>query len=707
MKSPKYPITHQVKRVDDYHGVRVPDPYQWLEDETSSVRAAWIAAQQAITEEHLSTIPFRAELRARLEQLAEYPRYYELIRQGPYITFKKNDGLQNQLVQYVQRSLSGPPEILVDPLDLSPDGTIRTTTATLSKDARYLGYSLSHGGGDWEEYFVKDMVTMEDLPDRLRWVKCSTIAWRGDGFYYSRYPEPCELSHILSRLNEYHQVWYHRVGTPQSADTLVYEDNDHPLRLHLVVTTQDERFAVLSIFDGAAGRAGNAIWVLDTEQSEPTFSPLVTSFDEVFRVIDNEQGRLLVHTNRGAPNWRVVLVDPASPDEQTWTEIIPQREVPLERVSAAGTRLFGIYRENAIDRVYVFDRTGKQEGEVELPGIGSVGGFVGQRQDQDVFWTFSSFTSPTTVYLYDIARRTSSVFEQSRAKFDPERYETRQVFYPSKDGIRIPMLVVHRRGLVFDGRSPAVLSGYGGFGMSVGSSYDPFLVALLERGVVFALANLRGGGEYGEIWHHAGWRDKKQTTFDDCIAAAEWLQANGYTSRDRCALMGASGAGLLVGAVMTQRPDLFAVTLPGAATMDMLRFHHFTVASHWVAEHGSSDDPAMFPILLAYSPLHNVTEGVRYPATLVTTYEQDDRVVPAHSFKFVATLQNKGTGPGPYLIRIDSKSGHGAVSLPKALDERADLYAFLLAHLPGAEVSAPGPVRLDRGESIARIPSQT
>jgi prolyl oligopeptidase len=392
MHHPAYPVTRQVEQVDDYHGTKVPDPYRWLEDEASSETAVWVAAQQLVTEKYLSQLPLRRDLRMRVEQLADYPRYYEPIRRGSCIVFRKNDGLQSQLVLHVQRGLDGTPGVLIDPHEISADGTTRITTVRLSGDAHYLGYGLSYGGIDWEEYHVKDLVTRQDLPDKLQWVKFSTIAWHGHGFYYSRYPEPRDLSHTLSKQNEYHQVWYHKIGTPQSADTLVYEDKEHPLRFHLVVTTQDERFAVLDILDGAAGYSGNATWVLDGKQGKPTLTPVMRSFEAVFRVVDNEGGQLLVHTNRNAPNWRVVLVDPMRPDERHWVDIIPEGDAPLDRVSAAGTKLFGIYRVDATDEVRIFDRTGTYESTMALPGIGSVSGFVGQPQDTEVFWT--SATSP-------------------------------------------------------------------------------------------------------------------------------------------------------------------------------------------------------------------------------------------------------------------------------------------------------------------------
>jgi prolyl oligopeptidase len=699
MRSLRYPKTRKVEQVDDYHGIPVSDPYRWLEDDCSAERAAWINVQNALTADYLSRTPFRAEVRRRLEELVVHARYYAFDQRAGYVLFRKNDGLRNQLVLWVQRGLEGTPEVLVDPNQLSQDGSIRITGAVLSKNGRYLAYGLSDGGVDWEDYFVKDMTTGRDLSDRLRWVKCSTTAWQGNGFYYSRFPEPANKDTLFSARNENHQVWYHRVGTPQAADQLVYEDRAHPFRLHLLATTEDERFAVLTILDREAGHPGNAVYLVEAgAPARPR--PIVTSFDDEFRLVDNEEGRLLFLTNHRAANWRLVLIDPARPETSAWIEVIPERSDPLEAVTSAGGKLFLTYRRHGIRRINVADRMGKLERELPMPeeGLGYV--VPAERNAMSVLWLFTSFTVPMTIYRYDLATGRSSIFMEPQVPFTPGDYETKQVFYPSRDGTRVPMFVVHRKGLKLNGQSPALLSGYGGFGTSAGSLFEPLLVALLERGMVFAVACLRGGGEYGEAWHHAGWRENKQNTFDDCVAAAEWLQASGYTSPDRCALHGASNGGLTVAAVLTQRPDLFKVALPAVGVMDMLRFQRFTIGSNWTAEYGSSDDPAMFPVLLAYSPLHNVRQGIHYPATLVATADHDDLIVPAHSFKFAATLQDRGGGSNPYLLRVEAGCGHGAVSLTMALDERADLYGFMLAHMPGfaSDVSSHSGPTTDQGE---------
>lgn len=677
----KYPATRKGGQIDSYHGRLVPDPYRWLETATAE-RSAWVAAQNGLTAECLAKIPVRGALRRRFEELLCYSRYYDLFQHGPYLFYKKNSGLQNQLALYVQEGVSGAPKVLVDPNTIASDGTVRLTSVALSRDGKYLAYALSDRGMEWEECFIKDMHSRQNLPDRIRWLRASTIAWHGNGFYYSRYPEQSAAAIAASVPGEHHQVWYHRAGTDQSSDTLVYHDLRHPRRLHMAHTTADERFTILLISDRGAGHPGLSMWARDTATGERDFTPVIETFDDKVLPVDNEDGRLLVLTDRGALNWRLVSIDPANPDEARWREVIAETKRPIELVRAIGDKLFVVYREHAAHRLYVFDRSGRWENEVLLPGVGTVDVCPGQRAAGNAFWSFAGFTTPQTIYRYDIQREACVVFHQPELRFDPDRYDTDKIFYASKDGTWVPMFIVHRKGIALDGRHPAVLTGYGAGGFPMGPSFDPFVIALLERGVVYAVACLRGGGEYGEEWHQEGWRDKKQNVFDDCIAAAEWLMENGYTARERLGLIGASNGGLLVGAVMVQRPDLFRVAVPCAGPLDMLRFHRFNLAWGAAAEYGSSDDPVMFPILRAYSPLHNIRQGIAYPATLVVTYEDDDVVVPAHSFKFAATLQELGAGTNPYLIRIESKSGHGAVSLPKAIAERVDMYAFLLSYLP-------------------------
>jgi prolyl oligopeptidase len=681
-QGPAYPRTAKVDHVDTYFGTRVPDPYRWLEDDTASAVKSWVQAENAVTFGYLEKIPFRARLRARLEELQNYPRVTAPTHRGPYYLFSRNDGLQNQSVLYVQQGLDGAPELLLDPNTLSTDGTVRLGATALSRDGKYFAYGVSNGGSDWQEYRVMETATRNPLPDRLRWIKVSGIAWYKEGFFYSRYPAPADTTKLLSASNENHRVFYHRVGTPQSEDRLVFEDPAHPKRFHTVQVTDDERYLVLSVSDrSTAGNDGNAIWIQDLSKGETGFRPVITGFKDSYDVLDDVGDRLLVMTNRNAPNWRVVSIDPAHPEESAWRQILAERPEPLDAASSAGGRLFATYMKDVTSRVYVFDLTGKPEREITLPTLGEASGFGGRMEDREVFYTFSSFTYPPTTFKYDIATGTSTVYRKTKVPFDPDRFETRQVFYTSKDGTRVPMFIVQKKGLKLDGQRPTLLYAYGGFNISTGPGFNPLLVALLEQDAVYASANIRGGAEYGESWHRAGMLLKKQNVFDDFIAAAEWLKQNGYTSTERCAIQGGSNGGLLVGAVMTQWPDLCKVALPAVGVMDMLRYHKFTIGWNWAAEYGSSDDSVSFRNLLSYSPLQNLKEGVSYPATLVTTADHDDRVVPAHSFKFAATLQADQRGPDPVLIRVETRSSHGAVSTAKRLDVTADTYAFMLYNM--------------------------
>ena len=684
-----YPKTQKVDHVDDYFGTRVADPFRWLEDDTASAVKGWVQAQNAVTFGYLEKIPFRGALRARLQTLYNYPRIGAPNRNGPYYVFSKNTGLQNQSVIYIQKGLDGSAEVLIDPNTLSADGTVRLGNFRVSPDGRWFGYGISSGGSDWQEYRVMETATRKPLPDVVRWVKVSGLGWYKDGFFYSRYPAPSDTTKALSGSNENHKVYYHKLGTSQDKDELIFEDPAHPKRFHTVQVTEDNRYLVLSISDrSTAGNDGNALYVRDLSTGETGFRPVVTSFLDTYDVLDNVGSRLLVMTNRGAPNWRVVEIDPARPEESSWREILPERPEPLDNATIAGGRLFTTYMKDVAHRVYVYDLNGKLERELQLPTLGRVGGFTGNRDDRVLFYTFFSFTYPPTVFKYDIASGASTLYRKTEVPFDPGQFETRQVFYPSKDGTRVPMFLVHRKGLALDGQRPTLIYGYGGFNITSAPSFNPLLVALLEQGGVYALANIRGGSEYGEAWHRAGMLLNKQNVFDDFIAAADWLKSNGYTRTERCALQGGSNGGLLVGAVMTQRPDLCKVALPAVGVMDMLRYHKFTIGWNWAAEYGSSDDPASFRNLLAYSPLQNLKPGTSYPATLITTADHDDRVVPAHSFKFAATLQESQAGPNPVLIRIETRSGHGAVNVAKQLDQTADLYSFMLFNM-GVSPSYP------------------
>ena len=665
-----------------HHGVIVPDPYRWLEDDTSQETAAWVAAQNAVTFAYLEQIPFRDELKARLRQLYDYPRCLQPSTRRDLIFFYANDGLQNQNVLFVQKGLDAESEVLIDPNTWSSDGTVRLVEFAPSHDARHAAYAVSKSGSDWLEYRVIDLETKETRPDRIEWVKVSSAAWRDDGFYYSRYPAP-PPGQELSSSNAHHRVFYHRLGTPQEADELVFEDPDGPQRFHLMETTEDERYEILYVYDRAAGRKGNAVYVRDRRRLDEGFAALIPDItDYSFHVIDHDGAGLLVHTDKDAPNGRIVSIDPNDPAERHWKIVVAEQPEPLERASTGGGKLFAVYMKDVTARVRVHDVDGAFEHDVELPGLGTIEGFKGERGVPFALYTFTSFTEPSTLYRYDIATRTSTVFRASELPgFDASAFETRQVFVASKDGTRVPMFLVHRRGIAADGTNPVLMYGYGGFNVSTTPTFNALRLALLERGFIYASVNMRGGGEYGEAWHDAGTKTRKQNVFDDFIAAAEWMIAETYSTPSRMAMIGASNGGLLVGAVMNQRPELFRVAVPQVAVMDMLRFHKFTIGWNWTPDYGSSDDPDEFRALYAYSPLHNIKAGVAYPATLIVTADHDDRVVPAHSFKYAAALQALAGSDSPALIRIETKSGHGAVSTTKLIELTADIYAFILQNL--------------------------
>jgi prolyl oligopeptidase len=677
-----YPETRKSDHVDTYHGVKVPDPYRWLEDDNSQETAAWVAAQNRVTFPYLENIPYRAQLRARVDDLNKYEKYSTPFRKGRYVFFRKNEGLQNQSVLYVQNGEDGAPEVLLDPNTWSKDGTVQLGVFAPSKDAKYAVYGISRGGSDWQEYKVMDLATRQPLSDSLEWVKVSSVAWHGDGFFYSRYPAPGKGQEKAS-LNENHQVFFHRVGTPQSADVLVYSDAANPQRFHILQTTDDERFAVLSISDRGKGKDGNSLFVRDLSKGEREFSPVMATIgDESFGVVDNVGGNLLIETNHKAPNSRVILVDPKRPAEANWKTVLAERPEPIQSVSTAGGKLFATYLKDVTTRAEVHLLDGRLEHTVTLPGMGIANGFGGQPDDRVVYYIFNSLSVPPTIYRYEIATRKSTVFRESKVPgYNADAFETKQVFYPSKDGTKIPMFLVHRRGLKLDGANPTLLYAYGGFNVVQAPTFSAARLALLEQGFVYASANLRGGGEYGEKWHQAGMKLKKQNVFDDFIAAAEWLIANKYTSPARLAIQGGSNGGLLVGAVMNQRPELYRVAIPQVGVMDMLRFNQFTIGWNWVADYGSSADADEFGALYAYSPLHNIKAGTKYPATLITTADHDDRVVPAHSFKYAATLQERASRENPVLIRIETESGHGASSLRKALETTADIYTFIMYNM--------------------------
>jgi len=675
-----YPPTKKVDQVDDYFGTKVADPYRWLENDNSPETAAWVEAENKVTFAYLDKIPYRAQLKDRLTTLMNYPKYSAPNRRGEWFIYSKNNGLQNQSVYYIQKGLDGAPELLLDPNKFSADGTSRLGSFSWSRGGKYVAYAISEGGSDWNDFYVLDVATKKPLSDHLEWVKFSGASWRGDeGFYYNRYPVP-EQGKKMSKKNEFQKVYYHKVGTPQADDKLVYEDNEHPLRFVGVGVTEDQRFALLNQSEPASGKRGNAVFFRDLSQSDMPFTPIVAEIgDDSYSVIDDVNGKFLIETNHGAPNSKVVLYDPQT---KTWKDVVPEKPEPMEGTSSAGGKLFVSYLKDVTTRAYVYSLDGKLENEITLPGPGTAGGFGGRHDDKFVFYSYTSFNYPPTIFKYDIAAKQSSVFRAVEIPgFQPADYETHEVFYKSKDGTRVPMFLTYKKGLELDGNNPAVLYGYGGFNITTSPGFSALRIALLEQGVVYASANMRGGGEYGEKWHEAGTKLKKQNVFDDFIAAAEYLIKAKYTSPSRLAIHGGSNGGLLVGACSNQRPELFKAVVEQAGVMDMLRFQKFTIGSAWISDYGSSDDPEQFKALYAYSPIHNIKPGTRYPATLITTADHDDRVVPAHNFKYAAALQAAQGGDNPILIRIDTKSGHGASSTTKQLEQTADLDAFLFTNL--------------------------
>lgn len=677
-----YPVAKKVDHVDNYFGAKVADPYRWLEDENSGETAEWVQEENKVTFGYLEKIPYRAEVKDRLEKLYNYPKYTAPSRRGEYYFFSKNDGLQNQSVLYIQKGLAGKPEVFIDPNALSKDGTVRLGAFSVSKDAKYAAYGLSSGGSDWQEYHVMEVAAKKPLADDLKWIKSSGVAWQGEGFYYSRYDAP-EKGKELTFKNENQRVYYHKIGTTQAEDQLIYQDPANPQRFNNAQTTEDQRFLILIVSERGKGKDGNALFYRDLSKEQKDFTPIVAEIsNDRYRVVDDVNGKLLIETTHKAPNGRVFLFDPANPAEQNWKDVISEKPEPLEGVSSAGGKLFVTYLKDVTTRAYVYGRDGQLENEIKFPGLGSAGGFGGRKDDKMVFYTFSSFNFPPTIYRYDIATQKSTVFRSPEIPaFKPTDYEVKQVFYRSKDGTRIPMFLVYKKGLVLNGKNPALLYGYGGFNITTSPNFNSLRLALLEQGFVYASANMRGGGEYGEKWHHAGMKLEKQNVFDDFIAAAEYLISNKYTSAEHLAMNGASNGGLLVGAVLNQRPDLFKVAVPQVGVMDMLRFQKFTIGWNWIADYGSSDNPEEFKAIYKYSPLQNIREGVKYPPTLITTADHDDRVVPAHSFKYAATLQEKNASENPILIRIDTRSGHGASNTSKALEQTADIYSFIFYNL--------------------------
>ncbi len=682
IRTKPYPIARIDTTVqDNYHGTTVRDPYRWLEDDRSAETAAWVAAENDVTQDYLAQIPFRDRIKERLTQLYDYPKEGTPFRVGEYYFFYKNDGLQNQSVLYYQKGPEGEPTVFLDPNTLSDNGTAALNSVTFSQDDRYAAYSVARSGSDWVEICVMEVETRRQLADTIRWVKFSGASWAKEGFYYSRYDAPAEEESAYSAKNESQKVYFHRLGTSQDQDRLIYEDKAHPLRYFSGFESDDNRWLFIV---GSEGTSGTEILYKSTaEPNSGRFKTLFRGFANDYSVIDCVGDTAYVLTNDGAPNFRLAAVDLTAADPAaTLRNVIPESDHLLEWARTAGGVIFAGYLKDASSRVYQYSMEGRLVREIELPGIGTAGGFGGEAEDTEVFYGFSSFNMPPTSYRYSIADGTSTLYHRTQVSFDVSAFTVEQVFYPSKDGTRVPMFLVYKKGLVRDGSNPVYLYAYGGFNISRTPGFSASNILLLEQGGIYALANIRGGGEYGEAWHRAGMLDKKQNVFDDFIAAAEYLIAEKYTSPERLAIAGGSNGGLLVGACLTQRPDLYCATFPMVGVLDMLRYHRFTIGWGWVVEYGSADKAEDFPYLYKYSPLHNIKPGTCYPATMILTADHDDRVVPAHSFKFGATLQAAQTAAGcdrPILLRVEFEAGHGAGKpISKSIQEQADIWSFFL-----------------------------
>lgn len=676
----QYPEIKKVELTEEYHGTKVEDPYRWLEDDNSEETKAWVKAQNEVTFNYLEGLPDRDKIKKRLEELWNYPRYSSPFKKAQHYYFFKNDGLQNQSVMYRQSGLSGKPEEFLNPNTMNKEGIAALGGINFSKTGKYLAYSIALAGSDWQEIFVMEASTKKVLNDKIEWTKFSGANWNGDdGFYYSRYDKPDEKLK-LSKQNQFHKVYYHKLGTPQSDDKLIYEDKEHPLRYHVAGLTEDGRFLILQITEGTSG--GEIRYWDKKDPTQTSFKLLISGFSTEPDVIDNSGGKLIVKTNDGAPNYKVVLIDPKNPSKENWKTIIPEKEEALQSVGTGGGYLFASYLKDASTKVYQYTYEGKEVREIKLPGIGSASGFGGEREHKEFFYTFSSFNTPPSIYRYDITTGQSTLFRKTEVKLKTDDFVTEQIFFTSKDGTKVPMFLTYKKGMKQDGQNPVLIYGYGGFNIPITPGFSTSNAFFIEQGGIYVSVTLRGGSEYGEKWHKAGMLENKQNVFDDFIGAAEYLIKEKYTNNQKIAIRGGSNGGLLVGAAMTQRPDLFKVALPAVGVLDMLRYHKFTVGWGWAVEYGNADSASQFPYLYKYSPYHNLKKGVNYPATLITTADHDDRVVPAHSFKFASRLQEYHTGVNPVLIRVDVNAGHGAGKpTSKVIEEAADTWSFVMYNL--------------------------
>ena len=678
--APKLPQTRKDATVDNYFGTEVADPYRWLEDDASDETAAWVKAQNKVTNAYLRKLPARAKLLSRLKEVANYEKVgIPGHKKNGKWYFYKNDGLQNQSVLYEMDSLDGEPSVFLDPNTLSEDGTVALKGTYFSNDCKYMAYVISRSGSDWEEIFVMDVESGQLLEDHIVWAKFTGASWRGEGFYYSAYDAPEGDGHEFSGKNEVHKIYYHKIGTPQSEDELFFSNPAEPLRFYQVEVNDEETIAFL-YEDGAD--VGNNLYVMDLRKPDAEWIQMTADMKNSCMPLETIGDKIYIFTNRGAQLNKVVVADLEYPTYKHWTDVIPESDCVLEGATFVDGKIIASYLKDASTHAWVYDIIGNCLQEIELPGVGSAG-FSGKKDEPWCFYSYSSFTTPGTIYSFDVQTGESKLFREPKTAFDLSELVSEQVFFQSKDGTRIPMFLTHKKDLKLDGNNPVYLYGYGGFDISLTPGFSSTRVPFLEAGGIYAQVTLRGGGEYGEAWHLAGTKMNKQNVFDDFIGAAEWLIAQGYTKPEKLAIVGGSNGGLLVGACMTQRPELYAVAIPQVGVMDMLRYHKFTIGWNWAPDYGTSEDSKeMFKYLYGYSPLHNLKPGTSYPATLVTTADHDDRVVPAHSFKFAATLQECNAGPNPCLIRIDSKAGHGGGKpLAKVLEEQADIYAFIFKNL--------------------------
>jgi len=685
-----YPTTHKTDASDDYHGIKVSDPYRWLEDPDSEETQAWVEAQNQVTFGYLGEIPAREKIKQRLTKLWDYEKYGIPFKEGDRYFYYKNDGLQNQSVLYTLTSLDGEPKVLIDPNTFSEDGTIALCDIAITEDGKLIAYGLSTSGSDWQEWKVRNVETGEDLSDHLKWLKFSGASWThdGQGFFYSRYDEPNEKTKHED-VNYYQKLFYHKLGTPQSEDVLICDRPDEKEWGFSGGVTEDGKYLIVSVWLGTNPQ--NLIFYKDLTAPESSIVELINKFEAEYSFIDNEGSLFWFQTDLNAPLGRVIAIDTNNPPPSSlagddsqgqFTEIIPEAAETLGGIGILNNQFIASYLKDAYTQIKIFNLDGSFVRDIALPGIGSAGGFGGKRHDTESFYAYTSFTTPNTIYRYNMLTDESAIYRQPKVDFNPEDYETKQVFYPSKDGTQVPMFITHKKGLQLDGNNPTYLYGYGGFSVSLTPSFSLSRLVWLEMGGVYVTACLRGGGEYGESWHQAGTKLNKQNVFDDFISAAEWLIDNKYTKPAKLAIAGGSNGGLLVGACMTQRPELFGAALPAVGVLDMLRFHKFTIGHAWVPEYGSADNPAEFPTIHGYSPLHNLKAGTAYPATMITTADHDDRVVPAHSFKFASALQATHVGEKPVLIRIETKAGHGGGKpTAKVIEELADEWAFLVREL--------------------------